>query len=383
MRIGCDGIIIMTNKTIIWILGAFGVAIALIAGWFFYTQDSKAPVYSVKNTPQAVLTALNRNYAEAAAYKKEGKYALALESYEKALSAAQDNFQATQIKFNIAGTNEKLGNYTEAIRALKEIALDTTNRAVARANAVQEIGLIYSIYSTAVDAGTREQILAETFKDAPYDSFKDGNSVNVAYTKLYEYAASIYPVGVSEARIASGYTGELLNTLKGATTTPEGKAYAAIIRQSLAAADADIQRMKSIPGEAVLVPATFVREGAVLGRLATIGAATAKEAEPYFRAGLAYDSALGNKPGSFNTFNYAAFLVDQYGMARSADIQTLLAVFNVDTKAAVYLDIARFLDSARTDATLAHTKQDARTMARISPSFKTYLLSLGWKASDF
>lgn len=373
----------MARDIRIWVLGIVGILIFGEGAYLYLQSKNAGPTYTIHNPPQAVLVSRNEEYANAVAYKKEGKYDLALQSYEKALLVAQDRFQAAQIKFNIAGMNEKLGNYTTAITGLKEIVADDTNSSIARANAAQEIGLMYSVYALSVEPAVKEEMLSETFKGSPYETFKSGTNLNLAYTRLYEYATSLYPVGASEARVASGYTGELFTTLKGATTTPQGKTYVDRIKQSLKAADADIARMKNIPGEAVLIPSTLVREGAVLGRLATVGAATAAEAEPYFKAGLAYDQMQGNSSGSFNAFNYAAFLVEHYGAQRASDLKSILSVFRVGNEKAIYADIARFLRTARTDASLAKNKAQMVVMAREVPSFKEYLLSLGWTAADF
>ncbi|MFZ2167599.1 MAG: tetratricopeptide repeat protein [Minisyncoccia bacterium] len=370
----------MPNKNILVLfLGAVGFIAIVAVSWYVYTTMS-APTYSIKNTPRSVLAEQNQDYTAATAFKKEGKYDLALESYKKALASAEDQFQIAQIRFNIAGMNEELGNYKEAIAELKEIAADTTNHPVARANSVQEMGLMYYVNT---DTSVRETIVAETFKDEPYYSLRIGNSLNMAYTKLFEYAGNLYPIGLSETRIAYGYTNELLNTLKGATSTPQGKAYISIIMQSLQAADADIDRMKNIPGEAALIPETLIREGSILGRLATAGVADPKQAEPYFKAGLAFGVTLGYKPGSFNTFNYAAFLVDQYGTTRVADIRTVLSAFRVGNEANIYPDVANFYKTARADTSLAKSKKQIIAMGRMDASFKIYLISLGWKSSDF
>jgi tetratricopeptide (TPR) repeat protein len=365
------------QKSYIWLLGILVSLMLGGAGWYAYVQTA-APTYSTTVTPKAVLTKNNQDYADAVAYYKAGKYDLALESYKKAQLVAEDQKQAAQIQINIAVTNEKLGKYADAIAGFKTVAADATNPAIARAYAVQEIGLMYYTFTSA-----RDVIFAETFKDAPYDSFRTDGNANLTYTKLFEYATSLYPLSPSESRIAYGYANEIVTTLHGATTTAQGKSYLETIKQSLQAADGGIERMKVVPEESPLIPETLIREGTTLALLSPLGAADKKDAEPYFRAGLAYGATLGFKPGSFNTFNYAAFLVDQYGMARSADIQTLLAPFRFGNDAQMYPNVVAFFRSARTDASFAKSKKQLEAMGRIDPTFKTFLISLGWKASDF
>lgn len=366
------------NKISLWILGVLAILVVGGGAWYAYIKTS-IPTYSTTLTPKAVLTEKNKEYANAVAEYKAGKYDLALQSYQKALAEARDQSQAAQIRVNIAVTNEKLGNYADAISGFKKVAADESYYAVARAYAVQEMGLMYYIFTNA-----RDVIFAETFKDAPYVSFKaDSNSVNMAYTKLFEYAASFYPLSPSEARIAYGYANEIVTTLKGATTTPQAKAYLTTITQSLRAADAGIERMKTVPEESPLIPETLIRQGTTLALLSSVGMATPEQAEPYFKAGVAYSTTLGNNPGSFNAFNYAAFLAEYYGAKRSTDIQTLLLPFRVGNNAQIYANVPIFFLSARTDPAFAKSRKQLIAMGRLDASFKNYLISLGWKDSDF
>lgn len=370
----------MNKNILLWILGVLTLVILAVGAWFFYFKISAPASYSVSNTPTAVLATQNADYAVAIAYEKAAKYDLALLSYQKALPMAKDQVQTAQIRVKVALMNERSGNYKDAIAEFKAIAADTANYAIARAYAVQEIGLM-NLYITVNDA--HQIILTETFKDSPYDSFKKEANSNLTYTKLFEYAASLYPLGYSEAYVAYGYAGEVINTLHGATTTPQGMAYISLIRKNIQAADADISRMKAVPGEAVLLPETLVRQGNTVGRLVSIGAADPLQAELYYKSGVAYGATIGNKPGSFNTFNYAAFLADHYGTARSTDIKTLLLPFRVGNEAQIYSNIMSFYKNARTDATLLKSKKLLIKMGRIDSDFKTYLIALGWKASDF
>lgn len=369
------------NKTIlIYILGALALITIVIGGWYLYFKTPAPIVYSVKNTPTAVLITQNEDYATAIAYEKSSKYDLALLSYQKALSVATDQTQAAQIRVKIAFMTERLGNYKDAIAEFKKIAADPSNYAIARAISVQEIGAMYNVYT---DVNNRQIILAETFKDSPYDSFKRDTNLNMMYTKLFEYAASLYPLGYSEAFVAYGYAAEIGTALHEATTTPQGMAYISLIRQSVQAADVDIQRMKSIPGEAVLVPTALIRQGITQALLVAVGAADPQQAELYFKSGVAYDTVLGNKPGNLNTYVYAGFLAHQYGNKRSEDIKTLLRPFRIGNDAQVYPNVVDFYKIVRTDATLTRDKQRLVQLGRIDPDFKAYLIALGWKASDF
>jgi len=372
----------MRKDILIWFLSV--AALFLISGlvWYHYYRTPGAPVllYSVGKTPAVVLADQNQEYALAKNYQKSGDYTSALQSYQKALTGTQDESQKAQILFNIAYTIELLGNYKDAIAQFKAIAADTSYYAIARAASVQDIGLMYYTYS---GSATLQTIASETFKDSPYNSFTEGNSLNVAYIKLFEYAASIYPLANSEVRIAYGYANELLDTLKSATTTPQGKEYVSIIIQSLQATDRDLMRMKNVPEERALIPEILVREGKTFDRLATLGVVGSQQAEPYFKRGVEYAASLGTKPGSFHALNYALFLADRYGSARSADIKNLLTPFRVGNDAAIYSIVTAFYKNIRSASSSDKNRKLIIILGQMDPDFKTYLISLGWKQTDF
>ncbi len=355
------------------------IVLAVVVIWFLY-NSSKTPGYSGTRTPVSVLKARNQDYALAQTYFDQGKYDLALKSFQKSLTEASDEAQKVQIQLDIAAAHQLLGNYTEAIIQYKSVAADTSNRDGLRAYAVQELGIMRDLH---YEQDVREKILAETFKGSPYDSFKKDGNVNLAYTKLFEYAASIYPLAMSEARVAYGYSNELITTLRGATTSPQGQDYLARISESLKAADSDLKRMENNSVDALFIPSVLVREGMALQRLASLGIGTMEDAEAYFQKGMERDALIGVRPGSYNAFNYAAFLASAYGKKRAVDIQNLLAPFKAGNEAGIARTIPGFYRNARSNPALSVSKSSLVLMAQIDLDFQKYLISLGWKSSDF
>lgn len=369
----------MNKKNFIWLLGIFAAIVISVGIWQFYLNSPKKILYSASNTPTSILETQSKNYAEAISYEKERQYDLALLAYQRALPEAQDKVQTTQVRLKIAVMNEWIGNYIEAIAQLKTIAADTTNYAVARAYAVQEIGFM-NVYT---EGNTHQIVYTETFKDLPYSSFKEDMNLNVTYTRLFEYAASLYPLGYSESYVAYGYSGEILNTLQRSTTTPQGEKYILLVKQALQAADIDIKRMKVVPGETGFVPVALTWQGVALSRLASVGVVKPEQAEPYFKEAIKYSTVVGDRPGSFNTFNYAAFLAYHYGNKRSEDIKKLLLPFRINNETQIYQNIINFYRNVRTDKSLLGDKRQVIFMGRIDSDFRNYLISLGWKESDF
>lgn len=367
-----------------WFLSIPVILVIVIAGWiWFFYSNTTTPARPATSTATLILH--NQDYALAKVYQKAGKYDLAIQYYKKALSVIQDHQQIAQIRYNIATTEEKLGGYTDAIAGLKEIAADEATSALVRAYAVQEIGIMHYMYYSPKD---KDVIIAETFKDLPYSSFVvDGDlrtsaGLNVAYTKLFEYASSIYPLAFSESRVAYG----LALTMRDAdiaTTSPQGVIFLTSITKSLEATDLDILRLKNIPEEVPLISGILVREGLTTSYLESFGMADLNLAEAYFRKGLQYAAAIGEEPGSFDAYHYAAFLAKKYGQKRADDIKNILIPFRVGNDAQIKPEVADFFRTTRTDSSLLREMTSLVKMGRVDHDFKVYLISLGWVATDF
>jgi len=370
----------MQRKIVFIAVGLAVLSLLVVAVNFVSLEDlfGAGDTYSRTNTPSVALQRINSDFALAMQYQRERKYDLALQSYKKALLSAEDSIQEAQIQYRIALVTELRGNYVEAIRLFKSIAADPSNYELVRAYSVQEIGRMYYTY---YDDRSGSQIPTETFKDTPYNSFKEeSGDMNLAYRKLFEYAASMYPLGVSEARIAHWYSTELL---KQATTTTQSISYVSIVRENIRKAEADIQRTIDDPPAAALIPETYMRIGLTLANLASVGAASFEEAEQRLQQALQYTSVLGTVPGNFQAYSYAAFLASTHGKTRAADIQNILSPFSTSRASEIMPIVVNFYRAARTDPTLVEQRKQLVLLGQIDTDFKTYLVSLGWHESDF
>ncbi len=330
----------------------------------------------MSNTPNKVLSQVNQNFSTAKAYQQAHDYAQALTYYQKALPQAQDASQKGQIEFDIALMTESSGNHVQAIPLLKAIAADTPYDPVLRAYAVQEIGTIYSTYTD------RSAIAAETFTGDPYQSFLTNNDTALAYRKLYDYAVSMYPLGMSEVRIAQWYAGDLASTLQGATTTTQGKAYLATIQQSLLKANADSARMQKDAIEATDIPGILMREGLVYQILAHLDVASSQQADSVFKQALTYSVVTGTQT-NFLQFYYARFLYEAYGPSRISDITQLLSVYSADKAASIHPAVPAIFLAARADNSFSSLRPGLVQLGTVDLSFKAYLIYLGWHDSDF
>ncbi len=365
-----------------FIIGLIFVSTVLLiggVGMYVYSTFFSKPNYSATNSPTEVLKKENPDFNKANFYRKQGKYSEALTSYKTALGGATDSVQEAQIKFNIGLMLEFSGQYVPAIQMFKEVAANPAYTNIIKAYSVQEMGRMYHTYY-----GSTKIITDEIFKDAPYKDFMVGDE-KLAYRKLFEYASSFYPIALTESFIANSYSGELFYTLKGASTTPEGKTAIASASLALLKANQYMEQVKNDPTEAALFGEIYSREALVVGQLAAsnVPGYTNEQAEALHKKALSYAGVNNVLPGNFFVFKYALFLVMNFGQERAGDLQKLLAVFSVANSAQIDKNVVYFYKIARTNPVLTTSKEALVRMGTIDPAFKAYLLTLGWVETDF
>lgn len=370
----------MDKKKIVMLAGSLLVAAGVFLYWENIANNGK---YSSSNTPVTVLSQQNQDFAAGNTYQTQGNYMEALQSYQKALSQAQDASQKAVIEFRIALAAERSGNFSQAIQGFKKIVADQSSypdSVLLRAYALQDMGYMHYQYHSGNQAQT---IFDAIFSDTPYSDFKKkaGSDSGLAYRYLFEYATSFYPLAYSEARIAVWYSNNLVGSLGGATTTQAGGSNLAAVRLALQRADADVQRTKDASDTSMWIPPVLQLEGVALGQLANVGAADPTQVEAYFQQGLLWEKKEQYKPGSFTTYDYALFLAKQYGNKRVKDIQNLLSVFNSSNTSNINPSVIAYFKPAAGGASSMLSKNFA-LLAGLDPDFKTFLMSLGWHASD-
>ena len=362
------------SKTKVFALA--GGVLLLVGIFAFVWIKNAAPKYTNTITPAVVLLKTNDEYIQAKGNQSHGDFAAAEQHYQKALEIASDSNQKGQILFNIAYSEESLGHYSHAIQLYKQLVADPKNSRTIRAYAAQHIGFIhYSHFDT-----DRAALVKETFKDLPYSSFAAGVDDDLAYRKIFEYAAGFYPTMSSQARIAYWYANDVVDTLK-STTTPQAVAEIAIIDSNFKKADQDIMSRLADPAMQVYISDTYAREGMAVAKLASMGAKTFAEAETYFKKGVGFADAISRYGGE--RYRYAQFLGDTYGSSRSADVNNLLSVFSAENTIGIYAPVKSYLRAAATDKDLALDKNSILRLARMDAGFKTYLIALGWHEKDF
>jgi len=365
----------MKISKLIWTIIALLLVLVIAGGIYdYFTRSGNAQVYSSQNTVFSALTKSNPYFAQAQAAANAGNYQEAKTLYEEALGQAQDSTQQGQIAFKLALLEDYYGDPIKAVDMYEAIVANPeyANYPIIKAYAVESMAELY--FRTGNTAVT-----AEIFKDAPYSSFVVPGNISLTYLHFEEYAASFYPLGLVEVRIADWYAGN-----SNATSTPDGvptSSYPAIMQHAITLANADIARTQSDPNAATLIPDILVGEEALYLRMYTDNLATAQQTEQACEAAMNIFVSDGLQyQDGFARYYYALFLSTQ-GPSREADLETTLAPLSTDYAGYKGAYIMSFLASGSTN-TLGQ-KKNLVTLANEDPQFKTLLLSLGWTAKDF
>lgn len=350
-------------------------AVLLVVGVFGWYQGWFSPKikYSDKNTPNKVLEDQNPIFRQAQAASRLGDYQTALTGYKEALDQARDLPQKNQIQYKIAAMTDLSGNARDAAVAYKKIALDTSAVASMRAYAVLMLGRMYVL-------NPKDEIFSIVFEGEPFHSMSMGVDKEEALKNLFEFSASFSPLAMSELYSARWYAKQLyLEHERKITLTDEQKMeYLRIVRQRLAAGKADATRMASDPNENVHVPPAAALGAQILSYLYFIGEEKEQRIHDAYANAFSL-STVYNRPGDegLARMRYALFMTEIGGAANIQKAEDTLAPMYSDMYAksipTIYL---KNLTSA------APEYNDVVTLAQRMPSFKTFLVSLGWDSAQ-
>lgn len=395
------------GRRVLTVIVAAFLIIGMALGGFWLYLERKA-LGQVPNSFGVLMTE-SQAFREGENLLRSGMPEQALEKFTQALRGVSDPLQEGQIKFKIAvatGDSAEGTNYLAAIPLYKEIAANTAYSKVMRAQAVEEMGLIFTRYAD-------EEVTNLIFSTEPYTSMRDPKNTWLSYRRLFEYASSLYPLAISELRVADWHANKVLTNARTLTkkaniplasfSTNEGRDSIRkvlisegkdpdtvlnpliederIIAERIANADADIERIRDLPNENRELPAILQRKGVILSRMQQAGNDSFGDAEETFKRSLElYASANNTANDGYARYYYAQFLMNKHGSARHEDVRAILSPFyttNTYNGGAV----EHFFRSERSNVLSA--KSTLVQLAGIDPRFKLYLMNLGWKEEDF
>ena len=354
------------------IIGGLLLLVAVIAAVSHYGTNLFSK-YSTTNTPTDVLLKQNSDFARAKALSHAGNYQAAEDAYNEALKTSEDNIQKAQIQYNIAAQKDHQLDYVGAVTLFKQIADDTNNVPIMRANAVKAIADI----NNNADPSVAKVI----FNSEPYTSMVVAGDAGLTNRHLAEYASSIYPLGLTEMYIAYWYA----EHITASSTDPMNTSYVGIIQKKIKSAEADIERTKNDSGAMGGIPDIIQYEARVKGDLAIAGAGSASDAEDTFQRAFTAMTTYGMAPwyDEYTRMNYAIFLMRMFGKNRASDIHSTLSPIYTNPvykNAPIVTTLKNIAAGGPVDP---NKKKYIGKLANYDSGWKTYLLSLGWTAADF
>ena len=347
------------------------------------SQDSTAS-YDIKPTALNGLSydGLIKNsasFAQADQYAKARQFDKAREYMELAKKETTDPAAQGIISFRLAVLKESEGEYMEAIDLLKEILTqaDLYTR-LTRSYAFLEMGSIYYRFAD-------ERITDRIFEgDVYFKALRDAKDTELTYRHLFEESVNLYPVVLSELRIADWYVDQIYSAKvkkRTALTSKEQLEYEEIIKSRLDDADTDFERIKNLPNEYSAYGAqSLARRAVIIGRLTLSGVTWSGSFDDAFKAALA---ASASRPGydGYVRYNYATILALADKAKNVERVRDILAPLYSDPEQYKNSPVLKFFKNEREN--ILDSKSDLALLASIDPEFKKLLSSKGWRSSDF
>ncbi len=351
-----------------------------ILAFLFFMYPSMPNFYSIKSGAEPTSIAIAEQYPDFAAARElfnKQDYAGALALYKKVLSEVSDVKQRGLVEYNIALSMEFGGDYMGAIPLFKQIGANASYEPATRASAIQEMANIPLRYGFS----DGKAIIAEIYKDAPYSDFYADKNDLIAQRKTFEYAAAISPLPLSLVTAGELYALDVWRNYKDATTTEPAKSYIKLALSTMTQGENATLALEQDPFQSASLTTVYQREGDGLAYLAYMNAVDASRVESAYKKSIQASEKYTYNP--FAYYDYAAFLVNQFGTSRASDIADLLktVIEKSSDKNATYF--VTFLKDAKKGNFQATYKRSIVKLAAADAAFKTYLVSLGWQESDF
>ncbi len=358
---------------VVFIMGGVG---------FWWIQNRQAPAQqdsqdvAVQKTNYERLVVESNDFAQAEELQKKGEAVAAEEKYKIVLSQTENPIQSGMVKFRIALAQSQKGDYMAGIPLFKEIIVDPDAGLTTRADAVQELALMYYTYFDA-------RITDEIFKSPPFAAMRVSGDVDLSYRHLLEYGISIRPTSISDFMLANWYAREILRQPKESQNSATVIGYKEKLTAYIQDGESHIEELRTRPTEQYYLSAALFWRAVVLGKATRIGISSLVDPETAYEQ--LYDTIkIMNNDGYLTSarLQHATYLARKYGSARSADIKTILAeVYNNKSTSMSTEYAVAGLKSLR--AVSGGAKADLVLLASIDPKFKEYLISLGWQTGDF
>jgi tetratricopeptide (TPR) repeat protein len=370
------------NKTFFIIAIA---SILVIGCLFFVYRFFLYPTKITVATPQNISSSLHYElvseipeYGKAAERMGVRDYIEAEKLYRSALEKARDPKEYGQILYKVGTALYAQGKYLDAVDVFKEVATLPEYEKIGRAYAVMQLGQIYSQTND-------DLIWSQIVSTEPFASLNVG-SRQASLVALYKYSATLYPLAISELRVAHGLAQEV-NRLSHRSTRTEAdekklNEYLQEITLRTSRADADIERTQDDKNANGLIPSALLRKAMIFSELAFAGYIEHSVAiDAFEKAQNAWIASGGND--SFLRLRYAEYLLTLDSELYKTNIQQLLQPIVVlkdghTGNPPILVSLKNLRGKPQEELS-----KTVRTLALEYSDFRELLLTVGWKESDF
>jgi hypothetical protein len=372
----------MNRKGWILIVLAVCVVAAGLVLYYWHGKTTGPANVTEQNLPVAQINSQtaeqNSTFAEAVQSESHGQYAAAITQLQEALYSTSDPTQTNAILSHLQQDYELVGDYSDAVRTLQQIAGTSAYPQVSRAFAVEELGLLYVRYP---DASSTLQI----FSESPYRDLYVATSTNLTTRHLFSYATTIYPLPISEYYIAQSYANVMLNQKVLGQSSSTAEIVSATLKQKLVSSfqdgNAALEAVSQHPPTAIYILNAKLMNAIVLESLQRLGDTSLGDAGQAFQALLtAYDSQDPADDGSVR-LQYAYYLMNIYGTSRASDIRSILEPISRSPSHGGIVTVNVLKGYIGTPVSPAKTA--VVVLSTLDPDFKAFLVSLGWTSADF
>lgn len=360
------------------LLGSVAVALVLlIAGGYWYFARYR---------PQQAQRAYSKAVSTANEFHHEGKVDEGIAAYEEALKLAPTQGSATYIKLKIAYdvfVRNQGNDRRKAVEMYKEIILNEKEYAFQRASSISDLMDLYN--ATHDEEFARDVIFSgEPFEKFVAEAQRLGyrNDLEYAVRRAYEVADDLYPLSLSELRIAAWYLGALDS---GRANAQQHAEFLAQLKKWTEKAEANLPAYLRLGFEKSKIGYLHQLDGLDRRALAKYGDKNYAPAEAAFKDAL---DVLATSPkgvhefgvAMFVRFHYAGMLSEIYGTQRRGDIEELIrGIVNIPGEIKDYpFPFYEFLkNEVGSEHDVHGHKQDILRLRTLVPEFKTFTDRLG------
>ncbi len=353
-------------------IALFGVAL-LVAGIYGYYALQGADVAELPLDKRQA-DDISQLQTEGNVLYQSGDVFAARSKYEEALAQEDSVYEEARLRLLIAQTIRDEGEYVEAARQYKAIALDERYDAVARAYAVQALGVL----GDYGDLSAREEI----FREEPFLSLYNPANPSASYRRVFDYAITLAPLPISQLRVGMWYARELaIDKRKADPVFSEEIAERyrdRVERKLVRGRDADMLTTKEYPFDDAIDRRVDAAYAITVGWFALAGFRSIDEADAAYKSAVDGYNQEGIELSDITLrIRYANFL----SLAgRGADVKEVLAPLSSDPRYTPEL-LKTYLEPQQ--AYNMGLKENALRIAQDDEAFRALLVTLGWTEADF